>query len=68
MTSLALRLVPYDSTWPLEFAAEAERIQRACAGLPIEIEHIGSTAVPGLAAKPVIDVLAGRPGNVSGEV
>jgi GrpB-like predicted nucleotidyltransferase (UPF0157 family) len=67
MTSPGVRLVPYDSTWPLEFAAEAERIERACAGLPLELEHIGSTAVPGLAAKPVIDILAGRPGNVSGE-
>jgi GrpB-like predicted nucleotidyltransferase (UPF0157 family) len=64
---MAVSLVPYDSTWPLEFAAEAERIERACAGLPIRLEHIGSTAVPGLAAKPVIDILAGRPGNMAGE-
>ncbi|MDF2770904.1 MAG: hypothetical protein K0S86_397 [Geminicoccaceae bacterium] len=62
-----ITLVAYDSTWPLEFAAEAERIERACAGLPIRLEHIGSTAVPGLAAKPVIDILAGRPGNMSGD-
>lgn len=67
MTSPAVRLVPYDSTWPLEFAAEAERIERACDGLPIRLEHIGSTSVPGLAAKPVIDILAGRPGNVSAD-
>ena len=60
-------LVPYDSTWPLEFAAEAERIEHACAGLPIRLEHIGSTSIPGLAAKPVIDILAGRPSNVSGD-
>lgn len=66
MTSPAVRLVPYDSTWPLEFLAEAQRIERACAGLPLRLEHIGSTAVPGLAAKPVIDMLAGRPGNVPG--
>ena len=62
-----MNLAPYDSDWPLEFAAEAERIERACDGLVIRLEHIGSTSVPGLAAKPVIDVLAGRPGNVSGE-
>ena len=62
----SVRLVPYDSTWPLEFATEAARIERACAGLPLELEHIGSTAVPGLAAKPVIDILAGRPGNIAG--
>jgi GrpB-like predicted nucleotidyltransferase (UPF0157 family) len=66
MTPPTVRLVPYDSTWPLEFATEAERIERACAGLPIRLEHIGSTSVPGLSAKPVIDILAGRPGNVPG--
>jgi GrpB-like predicted nucleotidyltransferase (UPF0157 family) len=62
----SVRLVPYDSTWPLEFAAEAERIERACEGMPLRLEHIGSTSIPGLAAKPVIDILAGRPGNVAG--
>lgn len=67
MTAPTLRLVPYDETWPMEFAAEAARIERACAGLPIRLEHIGSTAIPGLSAKPVIDILAGRPGNVSGD-
>ena len=66
MTSPTIRIVPYDRTWPLEFSAEADRIERACAGLQTRLEHIGSTSVPGLAAKPVIDILAGRPGNVSG--
>ena len=66
MSAPSVRLVPYDSTWPLEFAVEAERIMRACDGLPIRLEHVGSTSIPGLAAKPVIDILAGRPGNVSG--
>jgi len=66
MTAPSVRLVPYDSTWPLEFAVEAERITRACDGLPLRLEHIGSTSIPGLAAKPVIDILAGRPGNVPG--
>ena len=54
-------IVPYDSTWPGRFEAEAERIERALDGLPIRLEHIGSTSIPGLAAKPVIDILAGRP-------
>jgi GrpB-like predicted nucleotidyltransferase (UPF0157 family) len=66
MTPGSVRLLPYDTTWPLEFEAEAERIERACEGLPIKLEHIGSTSIPGLAAKPVIDILAGRPGNVPG--
>lgn len=43
------------------FEAEARRIEDACAGLPIRLEHIGSTSVPGMSAKPVIDILAGRP-------
>jgi GrpB-like predicted nucleotidyltransferase (UPF0157 family) len=61
-----VRVVPYDTTWPLEFEAEMARIERACDGLPIRLEHIGSTSIPGLAAKPVIDILAGRPGTVAG--
>ena len=56
-----VRLAPYDPTWPLAFEAEAARIERACAGLPLKLEHVGSTSVPGLSAKPVIDILAGRP-------
>ena len=43
------------------FEAEAARIEQAFVGLPIRLEHVGSTAVPGLAAKPIIDILAGRP-------
>jgi GrpB-like predicted nucleotidyltransferase (UPF0157 family) len=54
-------IMPYDRLWPLEFEAEAARVERACDELPIRLEHVGSTAVPGLAAKPVIDILAGVP-------
>ena len=61
-----INLAPYDSTWPLEFEAEADRITRALDGLPLRLEHIGSTSIPGLSAKPVIDILAGRPGTVPG--
>lgn len=54
-----IRLVAYTEAWPELFAAEAQQLQAAlqpwlCAG----IEHIGSTAVPGLSAKPVIDIMA----------
>src|SRR5581483_4932404 len=56
-----IRIVAYDPLWPREFEAEAERIARACADLPLQLEHIGSTAVPDLAAKPVIDIMAGVP-------
>jgi GrpB-like predicted nucleotidyltransferase (UPF0157 family) len=57
----AVRLVPYDDLWPREFEAEADRLIRACDDLPMRVEHIGSTAVPGLFAKPIIDILVGVP-------
>ena len=58
-----VRVVPYDSIWPALFAAEAEELRRRfeVAGLPLVVEHTGSTAVPGLAAKPILDILAGYP-------
>ena len=54
-------LVAYDPLWPEEFRVEADRIARACHELEIRIEHIGSTAIPGLSAKPIIDIAAGVP-------
>ena len=57
-----VRLVAADPRWPLLYAAEAERLAIAVQdfGLPpLEFEHIGSTAVPGLVAKPIIDMMAG---------
>ncbi|MCZ8256585.1 MAG: GrpB family protein, partial [Polaromonas sp.] len=57
-----VRLQPYDPRWPGLFAAERDRLRLLAPQLParlIDIQHIGSTAVPGLAAKPVIDMLAG---------
>jgi GrpB-like predicted nucleotidyltransferase (UPF0157 family) len=61
-----VRLVPYDLAWPELFAAEAERIQKifSAAGLVIALEHMGSTAIPGLAAKPILDILGGYPAGV----
>ena len=50
-------VVNYNPQWPAHFAEEAERIKRALGDNCIRIHHIGSTAVPGLAAKPVIDML-----------
>jgi GrpB-like predicted nucleotidyltransferase (UPF0157 family)/ubiquinone/menaquinone biosynthesis C-methylase UbiE len=49
-------VVPYDPAWPEAFEAERRRIAEALGGVAIRIEHNGSTAVPGLAAKPVIDI------------
>lgn len=51
-----LAIVPYDPGWPQRFARERSRIARALGPLASRIEHVGSTAVPGLAAKPVIDI------------
>jgi GrpB-like predicted nucleotidyltransferase (UPF0157 family) len=51
-----LEVVPYDPSWPALFERIAEPVRRALAGLDAAVEHVGSTAVPGLAAKPVIDV------------
>jgi GrpB-like predicted nucleotidyltransferase (UPF0157 family) len=50
-----LRLVSYDAAWPARFEAEAARVRAALGDAVSAIEHIGSTAVPGLAGKPVID-------------
>jgi len=50
-------IVDYDPRWPELFAREADRIRAALANRALRIEHVGSTSVPGLAAKPVIDVL-----------
>lgn len=50
-------LVPYDPAWPQHFAREAERIKAALGDRALRVEHIGSTAVPRLVAKPIIDIL-----------
>lgn len=53
-------IVEYNPQWPLLFDREAERIRNVVDGdLINRIEHFGSTAVPGLAAKPIIDLLVG---------
>ena len=52
-------LVPYDPRWPALFEHERDSIEVAIEPWVVEVEHIGSTAVPGLDAKPVIDIMAG---------
>ena len=51
-----LRLVEHDGTWAARFADEAARLRGSIAAHGLAIEHVGSTAVPGLAGKPVLDV------------
>lgn len=51
-----LRLVEPDPAWPERFAAEAARLRAVVGAHALAIEHVGSTAVPGLAGKPVLDI------------
>ena len=51
-----VRVVPCDDRWPSIFEGIASRLSAALGGLEEMIEHVGSTSVPGLTAKPVIDV------------
>lgn len=56
----AIELVDYDPSWPEAFAAEREALLRVLGPHATgAIEHVGSTAVPGLSAKPIIDIMAG---------
>jgi len=50
-------LVEYDANWTIFFGREAARIRQVLGERAVRIEHVGSTAVPGLAAKPVIDIV-----------
>lgn len=53
-------IADYDPAWPVIFVREREAILRACGPAAfVRIEHMGSTAVPGLAAKPIIDIMPG---------
>jgi GrpB-like predicted nucleotidyltransferase (UPF0157 family) len=54
--SRAFVITDYDPAWPAMFEREAASIRAALAGVAARIEHVGSTAVPGLAAKPIIDI------------
>lgn len=55
-----IEIVPYDPKWPGLFTLEKEALRKILGRFTgLRIEHFGSTAVPGLAAKPVIDILVG---------
>ena len=60
--SAPVLIVDYDPDWPLEFEAERRGILAAVDGGISTVIHIGSTAVPGLCAKPIVDIMAGVPG------
>lgn len=54
---MRIQVVPHDTTWQSDFALEAKRIERALMDLVLRLHHIGSTAIPGAFAKPIIDFL-----------
>jgi GrpB-like predicted nucleotidyltransferase (UPF0157 family) len=59
MADMAVQIADYDAEWPEKFAQQRDRLSTALAiWLSGPIEHVGSTSVPGLASKPVIDMLA----------
>jgi GrpB-like predicted nucleotidyltransferase (UPF0157 family) len=49
-------LFPHDPSWAAQFEAQATRIRTALGPVATAVEHVGSTSVPGLAAKPIIDI------------
>jgi Uncharacterized conserved protein len=51
-----VEIAPYDADWPKQFRHLAEGMRQAFGPVAIRIDHIGSTAIPGLAAKPIIDI------------
>jgi GrpB-like predicted nucleotidyltransferase (UPF0157 family) len=55
--ALTSKIAPYDSRWPARFFIEKERVAKSFGTELGDIHHVGSTAVPGLAAKPEIDLL-----------
>lgn len=54
---MRVTITAYDPRWPERFERERELVRAALGALALRIEHFGSTAVPGLAAKPIVDVL-----------
>jgi GrpB-like predicted nucleotidyltransferase (UPF0157 family) len=52
-----IRIVPYDERWPDLFAAESVALAPVFGGRTIALHHVGSTSIPGLPAKPIIDIL-----------
>ena len=54
---MTIDLVAYDSAWPARFARQSERLIAALGTTIARLEHVGSTSVPGLAAKDIVDIL-----------
>mgnify|MGYP000520521783 CR=1 FL=1 len=56
MNHIVSLIQPYQAKWAEDFRRLAKQLREALTGLPIRIEHVGSTSVVGLAAKPIIDI------------
>ena len=56
MVTRHIVVMPYDARWARDFSEIASEIRAALGELALDIEHVGSTAVPGLSAKPIIDI------------
>jgi GrpB-like predicted nucleotidyltransferase (UPF0157 family) len=52
----AVRIVDYDPAWPALAAAEIARVEAALGEVAVRVDHVGSTAVPGMAGKPIVDL------------
>ena len=59
MSEKTVRLMHYDPRWRQEFLQTRSGVLQSCSGWVRQVEHIGSTAISGLVARPIIDVLAG---------
>ncbi|MBJ7596714.1 MAG: hypothetical protein DLM67_11020 [Candidatus Nephthysia bennettiae] len=53
---MPIEIVVYDPAWPARYASEASRLRAALGDLAVRIEHVGSTSVPELAAKDIVDI------------
>lgn len=53
-----VEVVPYCPDWPVQFEAEAQTLRQVFGGQLLTIHHFGSTSIPGMKAKPIIDILA----------
>ena len=61
MASSSYRIVEYDHRWPALLEEEKALVVAATGIAPKRVEHVGSTAVPGLGAKPIVDLMVGMP-------
>ncbi|WP_135853472.1 GrpB family protein [Halorussus salinus] len=56
MGAYRIEIAEYDPEWPVRFEREATRMRNVLGETVVSVEHVGSTAVPGLAAKPIVDI------------